>query len=241
MKLIKSAFVILSLVSKVDAQDGAVDKHKCACEAEEFGFAINCDDTDAMTSALTNLQLFGCSADCTSADCEKNWLIVQTHHDYCLEENLPREVADRFHDYDTVCTHCAISRKSITGADPCPEYTCDNSGNDAYTAAINSGCVNDCSSQECIDQFRRLTTVHDNCEHDVLTQAAEEGFHDLEVPCAAAVCDSGVNDQLICDEHHDHDHDHEHDEDHEEEATPVAGESSAARKYGMVGFSFLLA
>ena len=169
MKLLKSVFVILSLVSKAQAaEDEHTDEHKCACEAEEFGFEIDCDNTDAMLEAMTKLQTLGCSADCPpDSECAIQFLIVQSHHDYCPEANIPEVVEDGFHDYDEVCAHCAIARKSISGVNLCPAVTCDNSGNDAYAAAINAGCENDCSSQECIDYFQTLNTVHDTCAHDV--------------------------------------------------------------------------
>ena len=69
------------------AEEGHV--HKCACEAEEFGFTIDCDNTAAVSTAMAALQAGGCSADCSTADCEKNFLIVQSHHDYCPEDALP--------------------------------------------------------------------------------------------------------------------------------------------------------
>ena len=236
MKFIKSLFVLITLVSKAQAaeDDHHADEHKCACEAEEFGFEIDCSNTDAMIAAMTNLQTLGCSSDCSSAECEKNWLLVQTHHDYCPEAGVPEVIEDGFHDYDEVCVHCAISQKSISGADPCPAATCDNSGNDAYAAAINAGCENDCSSQECIGHYFTLKMVHDTCDHDVLTQAAEEGLHDLEVTCGANVCDTGVNDQLVCD---DHDHDHEE----EENIKPLGSDSGAVRKSTIAVSAGLLA
>ena len=242
MNLIKSLFVFLSFVSKTQAaeDDHHADEHKCACEAEEFGFEINCTNTDAMIAAMTNLQTLGCSADCSSAECEKNFLIVQSHHDYCNDDEVPEVVEDGFHDYDEVCTHCAISQKSISGVAPCPAVTCDSSGNDAYAAAIDEGCENDCSSEECIKHYLILKTVHDTCDHDVLTQAAEEGLHDLEVPCAAHVCDTGVSDQLVCDDHEDHDHDHDHDHEEEEKTQPLGADSSAVRKSAIVVYAALL-
>ena len=245
MKVLATVLTALALVSKTYADDGHdhSNEHKCACEAEEFGYEINCANTDAMIEAMNNLQSLGCSADCSSPECEKNFLIVVTHHDYCPEADIPELVEDGFHDYDEVCIHCAISRKSIEGAEPCPPATCDNSGNEAYAAAISAGCLDDCSSDECKNAFFTLSTVHDNCDHDVISQAAEEGLHDLEESCPQHVCDTGVEDQLVCDEDHedhedekedDHDHDHDHDEDKEMS-------SSAARKSMIAGAAAVLA
>lgn len=69
--------------------------HKCACEAEEFGFSIDCNNTAAMLESMQFLQSNGCAADCseeTAMDCAVNWLIVQSHHDYCPEDALPQVI-----------------------------------------------------------------------------------------------------------------------------------------------------
>lgn len=239
MKVLASLIAILALVSKTyaadedghDSHDDHADEHKCACEAEEFGFEINCNNTDVMVEAMTNLQTLGCSSNCTSSECEKNFMIIVSHHDYCPEADIPEVVEDGFHDYDEVCVHCAISRKSIEGVEPCPNATCDNSGNEAYASAVSAGCLDDCSSDECKNAFFTLSMVHDNCDHDTLTQAAEEGLHDLEVSCPQHVCDTGVEDQLVCDEEHDH----------EDEGGMEEEESSAARKSMIVGAAAVLA
>ena len=65
----------------------------------------------------------------------------------------------------------------------------------------------------------------------------------MEVPCAANVCDTGKNDQLVCDEDHE-DHEDHHDQDHgdehaEAESAPMG--SGAARKSALVGSAALLA
>ena len=79
--LVAAAAAVCLLAEGVTAAEG--EKHSCACEAEEMGFKINCDDTATMLASMTALQADGCASDCTVGDCEKNWLIVQSHHDYC--------------------------------------------------------------------------------------------------------------------------------------------------------------
>ena len=53
------------------------------------------------------------------------------------------------------------------------------------------------------DNFLMLRVTHDSCEHDTLSRAAEEGLHDLEVACAAVLCNAvdGADQQLVCDDH----------------------------------------
>ena len=66
--------------------------HSCACEAEELGFKIDCSDTATMLTAMAALQASSCATNCTSSDCIKNFFIVQSHHDYCPEGGVPKEI-----------------------------------------------------------------------------------------------------------------------------------------------------
>eukprot|EP00956_Cyclotella_meneghiniana_P015861 scaffold24640_cov68-Cyclotella_meneghiniana.AAC.6 len=169
---------------------GAPDSsgQSCACAAEEYGFSIDCSATAAMLDAMTLLKNGGCADDCSSKACEEAYLLVQSHHDYCPEDKVPEEVEDGFHDYDSTCLPCDIGRAYIDGAPDCPAAKCDDSGNEAYTALLDAGCLSDCSSTECRDNFFILRVEHDLCPHDTLTRAAEEGLHDLEGPCAEQLC-----------------------------------------------------
>ena len=69
--------------------------HSCACEAEEFGFKIDCADKTAMLDALEFLKTNGCATTCEDeTECHTNFLIIQSHHDYCPEADIPEEVED---------------------------------------------------------------------------------------------------------------------------------------------------
>eukprot|EP00579_Thalassiosira_antarctica_P001491 CAMPEP_0201872914 /NCGR_PEP_ID=MMETSP0902-20130614/5526_1 /ASSEMBLY_ACC=CAM_ASM_000551 /TAXON_ID=420261 /ORGANISM="Thalassiosira antarctica, Strain CCMP982" /LENGTH=236 /DNA_ID=CAMNT_0048399347 /DNA_START=50 /DNA_END=760 /DNA_ORIENTATION=+ len=216
--------------------------HSCACEAEEFGFQIDCEARGAMLNAMSFLTTNGCATDCSSADCEKNYLIVQSHHDYCPEENIPEDIEDGFHDYDVSCTACEISRAFTEGAPNCPAAKCDdNSGNDAYAAMAEAGCGTDCSSDACRDNYLTLLVTHDDCEHDTLSRASEEGLHDMERACVDVVCNSvdGADKQLVCeDDGHGHDDEDDHDGATKSGAatTVIAGATAA-----LIGASMLLA
>ena len=200
----KFAFALLlaTLATATAAEAEAVHTHKCACEAAEFGFDIDCNNTAAMLDALAYLKESTCATDCTSAECEKNWLIMQIHHDYCPEEGVPEEIEDGFHDYDMTCKHCDIVKPRNEGAPDCPIPACtDSSGNDAYVALVEGGCMTDCSTSLCHDNFFILRAIHDGCEEGVLTTDAEKGLHDLEEACAAHICNApgGMEDPLFCD------------------------------------------
>lgn len=111
-----------------------------------------------------------------------------------------QEIEDGFHDYDTVCESCEISRQPDANLPPCPTAVCDdNSGNEAYKALINAGCSTTCDSN-CAENYRILRAVHDTCDHDALSQEAEEGIHDVELACAMHNCNTGTDDSLTCDE-----------------------------------------
>lgn len=191
------------------AEEGE-DVHTCACEAIEFDFKINCTDTATMLASLAKAQSLNCAKECTSPECEKHFLTVQTHHDYCPEEGIPSEIENGFHDFDEACKACAINRLFVEGAPDCPKANCeDKSGNDAYAALNDNECLVDCSTATCREHFFMLRSVHDNCPHDVLSHEAEDGLHTFEEKCAEQICNhaEGNTDQLVCDEDHD-EHDH---------------------------------
>ena len=227
--LAAAAAVIVGTVGTVSASGGS-----CACEAEELGFTIDCADTQTMLDALTFLKTNACSVDCSSEECEKNYYIVQAHHDFCPEDEVPEAIEDGFHDFDEFCVNCSITKPFVEGAPDCPAPACeDDSGNDAYTALVETGCNLNCDSDVCRDLYFVLRTVHDECDHGVLSVAAEKGLHDLERPCQDHVCNkidpgssttgNSLSSQLVCDDddhdeeeeeeehHHDHDHGHDHD------------------------------
>lgn len=63
-----------------------------------------------------------------------------------------------------------------------------------------------CDEDLCKADYFTLRATHDNCDHEDLSQEAEEGLHDLEESCEALNCNSGSadSDPTVCD---DHDHD----------------------------------
>ena len=69
---------------------------------------------------------------------------------------------------------------------------------DAYALLVDGGCGLDCSSTECRDAFFILRVVHDECDHNTLSRASEEGLHDLEVYCMNQVCNiAGTENALL--------------------------------------------
>jgi len=171
----------------------------CACAALEYNFNIDCDAKTAMVESYDFMKSAGCAEDCSKDACQKAWLIVQAHHDYCNTDSIPPKIEDGFHDFDEKCKSCDISRIETPGAPDCPKATCNDSGNEAYSFLTENGCAQDCSSDECENNYSILRVVHDDCDHDVLSTAAEEGIHDFEDICTPK-CNTPASktDQLTC-------------------------------------------
>lgn len=229
--------------------------HTCACEAEEFGFKLDCANTTTMTSALEYLKTNGCAADCPEeSECHIHFLIIQSHHDYCPEADIPEAIEDGLHDFEDKCPGCDIRRAFTEGAPDCPAAVCDDeSGPAAYTAALDGGCLTDCTSDACKDSFTTLRVVHDSCPHDTLSSDAEKGLHDLEKPCKDVVCNAvdGGADQLACvkedgEDHASHDHaSHDEKEEAEKEGEEAeeetgSGAAVASAAAALVGAVLLL-
>jgi hypothetical protein len=201
MMKISSLFLLFALFGNASAEGS------CACEAAELGFAIDCTQTAVMLESLDFLNKNACATDCASDDCVKHYYIVQSHHDFCPEADVPEAVEDGFHDFDEQCKGCEISRGFVEGAPNCPVANCeDDSGNQAYLGLVENGCNIDCSSDTCRDLFFTLRIVHDTCPHDVLSSTSEKGLHDMERPCKDQICNdpSGGAGQLVCDPHAGH-------------------------------------
>ncbi|CAJ1934630.1 unnamed protein product [Cylindrotheca closterium] len=239
-------FALLLALNSVNAA-----ANKCACEAQKHNFTIDCgggsasnnnttDDVAAaaaaaasmttVTDALTYLQTNGCSSDCISELCEKNFFIVQSHYDHCLDDDIPSEIgADLMQNFQAQCFSCAIVRQEIDGALQCPtlDLDCtDGTGSAAYDRLVSKGCneLFQCTSANCKDDWLLLQVVRAMCGIDSLSVAAQRGYHSLEEPCKAFQCNLSLDvitktlecsvEDLLSDGDFDHDHnDHDHDED----------------------------
>ena len=193
------------LIVHASGDDGDHHDHEsCACAAKEHGVTIDCNNTQAMLDALPILLNNNCSTNCASELCKKNYLIVQAHHDYCPEADLPEPVEDGIHLYEDACEDCEIVRLPDPSLPDCPVANCeDGSGNAAYTALLTEGCntTDACASETCRDNFRILRAVHDTCPEDALAIEAELGIHNFEETCALQSCNVGTDiagDQTVC-------------------------------------------
>jgi len=180
--------------------------NSCACDALEYGFNIDCSNQDAMNQAIATLESNNCSVECNSSMlCKKNFLIIQSHHDYCFHEEVPEVIQTGIHIYENVCTevHCDINMKFDSESRKCPPVDCETKvGDEAWQVMVMSDCSSDCSSSDCANNFRIIKAVHDKCPRDTLSTVVEIGYHDVDEACEAFGCNLAVADadesQLIC-------------------------------------------
>mmetsp|Transcript_3906 Transcript_3906/g.6532 ORF Transcript_3906/g.6532 Transcript_3906/m.6532 type:complete len:237 (-) Transcript_3906:86-796(-) len=198
-----STFIAFLIAAAANASDEAGHKNTCACDAEELDFSIECSNGSILTDTLATLIQDGCSANCASEACKKNFLIIQSHHDFCLHDQIPGVIEDSFHDYDEVCEHCEIFRRRDPILTNCPASVCDGRGTDSYGAMLVAECLSDCSSTACGANYKILRTEHDNCPEGSISDSAETGIHDFEEICEPYNCNSlftaeDETEQLIC-------------------------------------------
>ena len=67
---------------------GAARAEECSCAAVRLDFRITCDDDDYLIDALDALYASSCSSVCSSTDCQRNFYIIQSAHDYCAEDDV---------------------------------------------------------------------------------------------------------------------------------------------------------
>jgi hypothetical protein len=150
-------------------------------------FTIDCSDAAAITAAYE--AAVACSG-CSSTECRKNFAIVETHHDFCLHDEVPYAVEVGFHDLEDKCEHeCMIGRKT-DGLVVCEEVHCDEADStlmSAYSDAMAADCATTCTAA-CGAFYRTLRAFHDACPADAMNQAMEEYIHDLEEPCEEYDC-----------------------------------------------------
>jgi len=202
----------------------------CTCRAEELGITIDCANTDAMSNALKTLQEMACQqgTNCkTKPECDKAFILLRTHHDYCLHAQVPDDVSKELHDYEGACSECTIAKQFDSSLPMCDAPTCSDAAaiKEAhdYLELASNGCATDCAQSECGAKFRVLRAAHDLCDVNDLPQEVEEGIHDFEDACAAQDCNAHAKDDEILECHeHEHDDEHEHDESAAIYTTPVS-------------------
>ena len=189
-----------------------VNLPKCACHAAHEGWKINCTDTTAMNNALEYLETAGnnCKVKDHSPECEKNFNIINTHHDHCDHDQVPEEIEKEIHEFEHLYTDCQIERKYYDLGGICKEIECEASGTKAeLTTAINdlksnncNATAKSCEAPACKDAFQKVLMAHDTCDHDDVPTNVEQSLHDYEEACDSVRCNTvtktEAENSLIC-------------------------------------------
>ena len=127
---------------------------------------LDCTQTAEIEGAYDFL-VANCLKCCSSKECEEAFAFVEAHHDFCLHDQVPKEVEVGFHDLEEVCAkQCDIGRLKDPDHSVCPDMTCpDEAGvvqvvNDLFALGCKDTCTND---NACGENFRKLRFIHDVC------------------------------------------------------------------------------
>ena len=127
---------------------------------------LDCTQTAEIEGAYDFL-VANCLKCCSSKECEEAFAFVEAHHDFCLHDQVPKEVEVGFHDLEEVCAkQCDIGRLKDPDHSVCPDMTCpDEAGvvqvvNDLFALGCKDTCTDD---NACGENFRKLRFIHDVC------------------------------------------------------------------------------
>jgi len=151
----------------------AADLPTCGCHAEALGFKIECTKSAPIQTAYDYCKN-NCLTDCKSDECKKNFAIVESHHDFCLHDQVPQEVEVGFHDLEEVCAkECVIGRMKDPDHKVCEAYTCSNyfATETVIKTLEDNNCATTCPEATCGLAFRNLRVIHDTCPN-----AEDKGF-----------------------------------------------------------------
>jgi len=164
------------------------------CKAAEKGWRLDCTNKAAIQASVDALKANdACKAKNTLADCEKNYHIMQAHHDHCLHDALPTGIENTMHDYEHFYEDCFVKRQFDTNLGQCPAVDCTNQqAMTAATATLQAGCTTTtaCADKTCADAIKVVLAVHDLCKEDQLTDNLEKSLHNHEEPCEAQLCNT---------------------------------------------------
>jgi hypothetical protein len=108
-----------------------------------------------------------CLTKCDSDACKKNFAIVEAHHDFCLHDDVPKEIEVGFHDLEEVCAmQCVIGRLKDPDHSVCEKMDCPTHESvifEVVKTLYDNGCATKCPEKECGKSFREIKYIHDMC------------------------------------------------------------------------------
>jgi hypothetical protein len=163
------------------------DHEECVCLAAEQGWTIDCSNMDPVVTAISYLEnTDACATTSHTEECEKQYHIMQSHHDHCTHESMDESMERVIHDFEHLYEDCEISRAYDDELDMCPDVTCSAASTelgDARATLTANNCNSNCDSDACKTLFHKLVKAHDTCDEDDLPTTLENTLHDFEETC----------------------------------------------------------
>lgn len=166
----------------------------CGCVAKQQGWTINCANVAFVNASLNFLEGNACnSAKCkTDAGCRQAFFIVNAHHDYCFEDDLPEAIEIAVHKFETFCDQCKVLRKYNPSLPVCPAPTCSSPDTaiSAMAFLLANNCTQHCNTTACASNYKTVRAFHDLCAESDIPESVEDGIHDVEGPCEQESCNA---------------------------------------------------
>jgi hypothetical protein len=166
----------------------------CVCQSQKDGWKINCKDMKPVDAAILYL---GKNEDkCLSlnptAECKKQYHVLQAHHDHCLHDQLTKDAEKENHAYEAFYEDCSIKRQFDPKLSKCPAVTCETANLQTATDTLIrcDRTAAACAQAQCSTAIKTVLMSHDTCPEGVLPNNLELALHDHEESCEAQLCNS---------------------------------------------------
>lgn len=184
------AFILVALLSFC----AAASSPSCGCIASQSGWKIDCANVAFVNSSLAYLQGNACdSSKCkTDSGCKRAFYVINAHHDFCFEDDLPETIELGVHTFESFCDQCKILRKFRTGIPVCETPQCSNPNLaiDAMNYLLTNNCTADCAKLQCPQQYKVVRAFHDICDPNDIPEKVEDQLHDVESFCEPQSCNA---------------------------------------------------
>eukprot|EP01024_Parvocaulis_polyphysoides_P065960 TRINITY_DN7716_c0_g1_i4.p1 TRINITY_DN7716_c0_g1~~TRINITY_DN7716_c0_g1_i4.p1 ORF type:complete len:399 (-),score=67.13 TRINITY_DN7716_c0_g1_i4:166-1362(-) len=156
------------------------------CECVNATLDIDCAD-DATLDGLVQT-LFDLSGECINEcndECQEAYYDVHVFHEFC--PGFGGEAGEIYHDLAFSCQICDTNHiEDLTGRPECPPVDCSNIADQKELVAllISQECQSNCfTNNECTDAWIMLTSYHENCLEEELSNDLTNEYHYIEENC----------------------------------------------------------
>ena len=128
----------------------------------------------------------------SSMTCEPEYVVLQTHHDFCPHDVLPEDAEKVLHDFEDYYNDCIIPRTYDPSLPNCAAVDCSNSALFTEAAAVleSLSCNVTCDNAQCKAAIKTILMGHDTCDESALPTVVEKALHDYEDACEDYLCNS---------------------------------------------------